>query len=854
MSYVKAKTSAVVARQVPEFVREDHGTFVKFLEAYYEFLEQHESRNLESTRDIDDTVDDFIEYFRNEIMRAIPKDALADERLLAKNIKELYRSKGNVRSFELLFRILFNEPIDLYIPKVDMLRVSDGKWDSNFKLRVSDLQGNTFALIGQTITQPDGASAAVEDVIKVRLGSQTVTELTLNEKSIRGEFTVGSVISGLDNSDETETVTASIISLLTNISITESGLYYDLGETINVGTNSGQYAQGQIQSVSVGEVTNVYVLDGGSGYEIGDEVYFENIDVDNIDIIEPALAVVTDLRLDSFLLEDGSGNLLYEDKGLIYKNGTRRGAIKKVTVTRSGSNYKKLPLVYSPTDGFPAKLISTGLGIGKITSVSVIDPGINYDVVPTQNYKTHLILNDLNGLLLVNEIIQSTPQTIALETEYTDELLQESGDGFLLETQQQAQGTLSEIDFSRSLYSLSNSTSTYAFLLEDGSGNIVSEYYDKIITEDSGSFTRNMTIRGVTSGATAMIVSENGVGKAQSRGTVGAIYKTPGKLINADGKIGDSSKKIQDNRFYQDYSYVIRSTQSMDKYRNIVKKLLHPIGMALFGSVTHQGFVSYIDYLNIGQAAPRTVYSTLLPIIQALINGKMRGFGNYQTGRESHPQLRKEYITLIITDFLATVLNIRILNPESLPILHLPRPTMEEIFLMDLRTEAMHGDEWLYLLLLLQPGMDIHRQTTLITNSVSNNIPETKYPEKVLNTARGLGPCWDSLEKFKFTLPPYAAGSKGYMGYTGEWVSYIPGNPIPPDITEDHYRYPLDEFGNTQNYHYANVVIGEVINNPYKRINFAVDSFVDAISLPPVIAYDSTFYTYDSTIYTNDIN
>ena len=33
------RTSLLVNRQVPEFVRDDHPLFVAFLEAYYEFLE-----------------------------------------------------------------------------------------------------------------------------------------------------------------------------------------------------------------------------------------------------------------------------------------------------------------------------------------------------------------------------------------------------------------------------------------------------------------------------------------------------------------------------------------------------------------------------------------------------------------------------------------------------------------------------------------------------------------------------------------------------------------------------------------------------------------------------------------------
>ena len=34
------KTSLLVNRQVPEFVREEHPNFIAFLEAYYEFLQE----------------------------------------------------------------------------------------------------------------------------------------------------------------------------------------------------------------------------------------------------------------------------------------------------------------------------------------------------------------------------------------------------------------------------------------------------------------------------------------------------------------------------------------------------------------------------------------------------------------------------------------------------------------------------------------------------------------------------------------------------------------------------------------------------------------------------------------------
>ena len=62
MNKIKTKTS--LERQLPEFIREEYTAFVDFVKAYYEFLEQTQSRNLEDVRSIDRTLDEFVDHFR----------------------------------------------------------------------------------------------------------------------------------------------------------------------------------------------------------------------------------------------------------------------------------------------------------------------------------------------------------------------------------------------------------------------------------------------------------------------------------------------------------------------------------------------------------------------------------------------------------------------------------------------------------------------------------------------------------------------------------------------------------------------------------------------------------------------
>ncbi len=64
--------------------------------------------------------------------------------------------------------------------------------------------------------------------------------------------------------------------------------------------------------------------------------------------------------------------------------------------------------------------------------------------------------------------------------------------------------------------------------------------------------------------------------------TLGALAKYPGYYINNDSFL-DDAVFVQDSRYYQAYSYVIRIDEKLDNYKTIVKNLLHPAGMAIFG-------------------------------------------------------------------------------------------------------------------------------------------------------------------------------------------------------------------------------------------------------------------------------
>ena len=134
------KTSLLVNRQVPEFVREEHPKFISFLEAYYEFLDQStvaKSKDLRYISDVDYSLEEFERNFFNTFLPFIPRDSAVSKEFLIKNILPLYLSKGSEKSYKLLFRMLFDSDVQIEYPGRRVLRASDGRWVVENLLRVA---------------------------------------------------------------------------------------------------------------------------------------------------------------------------------------------------------------------------------------------------------------------------------------------------------------------------------------------------------------------------------------------------------------------------------------------------------------------------------------------------------------------------------------------------------------------------------------------------------------------------------------------------------------------------------------------------------------------------------------------
>ena len=133
--------------------------------------------------------------------------------------------------------------------------------------------------------------------------------------------------------------------------------------------------------------------------------------------------------------------------------------------------------------------------------------------------------------------------------------------------------------------------------------SIQNSYYDgrgEADTTNGGFLGNNASVTVGTLGGsvTAVTISEYGHGYLTNPSVTAPVQSTAATLTpvisSTKTKVGvfadesgqpSSRKKVQDNDYYQDYSYVLQTTDSINVWQEDVLKLLHPAGFKLFGEV-----------------------------------------------------------------------------------------------------------------------------------------------------------------------------------------------------------------------------------------------------------------------------
>lgn len=267
---IKEKISTLVSSQLPEFIRSDYETFTTFIQAYYEFLEQDQGaqevlQNIRSYRDIDTTIDSFIEYFIKQYCDSIPRNLLHNKRALVKRIEDLYNSKGSENAYRLLFRLLYNKDIDFIYPYQQVLKASDGKWiqDTSFFMRT--ITGDSSTIIGKELLIKS-STTTYPIRIKNRKNTSTSTGIVSNvheyfyDNSKNVPVNIGDVI-------EVGGFKGEVVSAVTSAVIVSPGVGFKVGDILPLTAGVGNAAKLKVTKVnSTGGILNVQFLSYGIGY------------------------------------------------------------------------------------------------------------------------------------------------------------------------------------------------------------------------------------------------------------------------------------------------------------------------------------------------------------------------------------------------------------------------------------------------------------------------------------------------------------------------------------------------------------------------------------------------------------
>ena len=80
------------------------------------------------------------------------------------------------------------------------------------------------------------------------------------------------------------------------------------------------------------------------------------------------------------------------------------------------------------------------------------------------------------------------------------------------------------------------------------------------------------------------VTNPSGDNNALLTAVIGAFAQYPGKYYGTQGRL-DDAPRIQDSRYYQSFSYVLKAPVDTTSYRAHVDRLVHPAGMKMFGEL-----------------------------------------------------------------------------------------------------------------------------------------------------------------------------------------------------------------------------------------------------------------------------
>lgn len=319
---MKANPSVVINSQAPEFIRTDYAKFITFLQKYYQFLETSGNaldviRNLDQYNDIDYQEDpEILSIFYTLFLPDFPQSIKADKKYVLKHIADFYNSKGSIDSIKAFFRMFYGEEVDIYLPKIDILKLDAGIWNKVFKIKVIGLSAGTIPeLLGSEIYQIDSING--NKTVRARVIDYSPDEnvLFLTADNIILNFNALNIVFATNKNGLS--VTFSIETQLGDVLTIDGGQNYQVTDPALLLNTESNTEEIRVKQVKTGSIEDLIILNQGDDYSIFDEITFTTA----IPGERPAKAVVTRTINKDIVTElndvdyvDPDDKFLYEDE------------------------------------------------------------------------------------------------------------------------------------------------------------------------------------------------------------------------------------------------------------------------------------------------------------------------------------------------------------------------------------------------------------------------------------------------------------------------------------------------------------------------------------------------------------
>lgn len=317
------------------------------------------ARDVEENTAYDTVQNMFKKYFKRNISLDHSIFSRLDPNTLTKKILEYYKNRGTENSYYWFFRIFFDDVIELYYPKVDILRLSDTYHiEKRWIQIVYHPHINNFEKT-RIIGKKSKATATVRRVQEKSRNNQTRAYLDLIY--INGTFLEGEEISGHDIITGEKIVTGFIKGSITGINVEDGGIGHKVGDEFSFHDGIGE-----ITHLEKYSITNINITNPGHFYSVGNYVVFDNQYAGAtayanayVDVIEPNYVLSDYVNFVNNTLKYNPVEP-YEPSALLdYLNSntfantnlftafsnpyTFIGSIKSIKMDKSGLNYKFNP-------------------------------------------------------------------------------------------------------------------------------------------------------------------------------------------------------------------------------------------------------------------------------------------------------------------------------------------------------------------------------------------------------------------------------------------------------------------------------------------------------------------------------